>query len=210
MDWPDDADQENGQWTRDGKHFVFASGREGLGNIYELVRPPWFEFWKKPAAIRLTAGEIDVLAVTPIHDSAGLFVVGRISQGTMRVFDPAQKRFVPFLDGLAASVFVISPDKKWMVYADYPRHFLWRSKLDGSEKLQLTNSYSSFPQWSPDSKQIVFSDWNQLYLISADGGIAEELIPNPRMKWPQPGRRTGNRSRLMIIPYPGILTESEF
>ena len=77
----------------------------------------------------------------------------------MHVYDQQQKRFTPFLDGFAASVFTISPDRKWMVYADYPRHYLWRSKLDGSEKLQLTDSYAWVPQWSADSKRIVFSDW---------------------------------------------------
>jgi len=179
LDWANDADEENGQWTPDGKQFVFVSHQEGLGNIYELVRPPWLEFWKKTAAVRLTSGQLDVLAATPSHDSAGLFIVGRIAQGAMKVFDPVQKRFAPFLDDLPASVFVISPDKKWMAYADYPRHYLWRCKLDGSEKLQLTDIFSSMPQWSPDSKQVVFSDWKQLYLISVDGGTPEKLIPQP-------------------------------
>ncbi len=179
LQWPEDAGLEDGQWTPDGKRFLFLSKRDGLNNIYELFDPPWFLPWKKPTATRLTAGQIDVLAMTPSRDGAGLFVVGRISQGEMRVFDPQQRRFVPFLNGLAASSIAISPDKKWMAYADYPRHFLWRSKLDGSEKLQLTDFYATMEQWSPDSKQIVFSDWRQLYLISADGGVAEKLIPNP-------------------------------
>jgi serine/threonine protein kinase len=203
MDWPDDADQENGQWTPDGKHFIFVSQREGLGNIYELLQPPWFEFWKKPAAARLTAGQLDVLAVAPSHDSAGLFIIGRIAQGAMQALDPAQKRWAPFLDGLAASVFVISPDKKWMVYADYPRHYLWRSKLDGSEKLQLTDFYSAMPQWSPDSRQIAFSDWTQLYRISVDGGTPEKLIPQPNSEvaptwWPD-----GKSIAFNDFPFPG-------
>jgi eukaryotic-like serine/threonine-protein kinase len=203
VDWPDDADQENGQWTPDGRHFIFVSRREGLGNIYELLRPPWFEFWREPTAARLTAGQIDVLAVTPSRDSAGLFIIGRIAQGAMQVLEPAQKRWAPFLDGLAASVFVISPDKKWMVYADYPRHYLWRSKLDGSEKLQLTDFYSAMPQWSPDSKQIAFSDWKQLYLISVDGGTPEKLISQPNNEvaptwWPD-----GKSIAFNDFPFPG-------
>jgi serine/threonine protein kinase/Tol biopolymer transport system component len=206
LDWPDDADLGHGQWTPDGKVFIFLSQREGLTNVYKLIPPPWFEFWKKPSAVRLTAGELDVLAATPMRDGAGLFIAGRISRGAMRVFDPAQKKFVPFLDGLAASVFSISPDKKWMVYADYPRHFLWRSKLDGSEKLQLTDFYSSFPQWSRDGKQIVFSDWNQLYLVSADGGIAEKLIPNPRNEVAPTWSPDGKSIAFNDYPLPGKIT----
>ncbi len=63
-------------------------GGRGLNNIYETVRPPWFEFWKKPTAIRLTAGQIDVLAATPSRDSTGLFMIGRIAQGAMHVYNP--------------------------------------------------------------------------------------------------------------------------
>jgi serine/threonine-protein kinase len=185
LDWPAAADMFNGRWTPDGQHFVFESRRDGRGNIYELVRPPWFAFWRKPYAVRLTAGDFDVLAATPDHDSSGLFIVGQIAQGAMQVNDPGQNRFVPYLGGFAASSFVISPDKKWMAYVDFPLHHLWRSKLDGSEKLQLTGFYSAMPRWSPDGKMIVFSDWQQLYLISADGGAAEKLIPNPnREVWP--------------------------
>jgi eukaryotic-like serine/threonine-protein kinase len=179
LNWPEDADQEAGQWTPDGKHFIFSSSNGGLSNLYELIPAPWFEFWKKSTAVRLTAGQIDVLAATPSRDSTGLFMIGRIAQGAMQVYDPKQKRFVPLLDGLPASSFVISPDRKWMAYPDYPRHRLWRSKLDGSEKLQLTDVYAAMPQWSPDSKSIVFSDWNQLYRVSLDGGPAEKLLAAP-------------------------------
>ncbi len=185
LDWPKDADQMDGQWTPDGKHFIFLSSRDGQTNVYEVFRPPWFAFWKKPAAARLTEGQTNVLAVTPSRDSAGLFTIGETAQGAMQAWNPAQRKFIPFLGGLAASEFVISPDKKWMVYVDYPQHHLWRSRLDGSEKFELTDSYSIMPRWSPDSKKIAFSDWNEIYMISAEGGIPERLIPNPNQEvWP--------------------------
>ena len=175
MNWPDDADQLSGQWTRDGKHFIFLSDREGLSNLYETVAAPWFEFWKKPIAVRLTAGQLDVLAATPSRDSDGLFIIGRIAQGVMHVYDSKLKRFVPFLDGLPAANFTISPDRKWMVYADYPQRHLWRSRLDGSEKLELTDFYSWMPQWSPDGKAIAFSNAQEIYMVSVDGGSPEKL-----------------------------------
>jgi dipeptidyl aminopeptidase/acylaminoacyl peptidase len=86
---------------------------------------------------------------------------------------------------LAAAEFVISPDRKWMVYVDYPQHHLWRSRLDGSERLQLTDIYSVMPRWSPDSTKIAFSDWDNIYMVSADGGVPEPLIANPKQEvWP--------------------------
>jgi eukaryotic-like serine/threonine-protein kinase len=174
-DWPSGEDQRDGAWTPDGKHFVFLSSRDGLSKIYELVEPRWFEFWKKPAAVRLTSEEMDVVAMTPSRDSTALFVVGRLPQGSLQAYDAKAKRFVPYLDGLPASKLIVSPDRKWVAYNDYPRHFLWRSNPDGSEKLQLTNISASMPQWSPDSKAIVFASGGELYRVSAEGGSPEKL-----------------------------------
>jgi serine/threonine protein kinase/Tol biopolymer transport system component len=205
LEWPEDADQTHGQWTRDGKHFVFVSSREGLNNLYELSQPAWFEFWKKATAVRLTAGQIDVLAATPSRDNDGLFIIGRIAQGAMQVYDPRSKRFVPFLDGLAAADFVISPDRQWMAYRDYPQRHLWRSKLDGSEKLQLTDSLAWMPRWSPDSKWIVFSDYTEIYRVSVDGGASEKLTSEGKTEvaptwWPD-----GKLIAFNDFPQPGLL-----
>jgi Tol biopolymer transport system component len=136
----------------------------------------------------------------------------------MHVYDPIQKRFVPFLSGLAASRFVISPDKNWMVYQDYPRHYLWRSKLDGSEKLQLTDFPSVMPSWSPDSRMIAFSNVRQIYQrsagdkpeiyqVSVDGGSPERLTSEGGLElsptwWPD-----GKSIAFMDFPLPGQKTK---
>lgn len=175
-EWPTDSEQESGRWTPDGRHFIFQSDAGGANNIYELINPSWLAFWKKPTAAKLTSGDIEIVDAIPSRDSRRLFVMGRLSQGAMQVFDSQQKRLVPFLGGLAASEFVISPDKQWMAYTDFPRHFLWRSRVDGSEKLQLTSSYAAWPRWSPDGKTIAYMNWRSIYLVSSEGGIPEKLI----------------------------------
>jgi Serine/threonine protein kinase len=175
-DWQANSEQTSGQWTADGKHFIFQSDESGKNNIYELIEPGWLSFWKKPTASKLTSGEIETVDAISSRDSRELFMLGRISQGAMQVFDPQQKRFVPFLGGLSAEQFVLSPDKHWMVYTDFPRHFLWRSRPDGSERLQLTSSYAAYPHWSPDGKSIAYMDWESIYMISSEGGTPEKLL----------------------------------
>jgi serine/threonine protein kinase len=178
FDWPADVDQYAGQWTPDGRHFMFSSNREGRTNVYELVAPRWFEFWKRPAPVRITGNQIPILASTPSRDSRGLFVLSRMDEGAMRAYDPRLKKLAPILEDLSMLGFVISPDRQWMAYTEYPSKNLWKSRLDGSEKLQLTHSYAVMEQWSPDGKWLVYSDWKHLFLVSSDGGAPQKLTPD--------------------------------
>lgn len=203
IDWPPDADQRDGQWTPDGRHFVFASSRGGFSSTYELISPPWFAFWKKASAVRLTPEQMDVVAMTPTRDSSKLFVIGRVAQGSMQVYDSKGQRFIPFLGGLAASCFVISPDRQWMVYSDYPRHFLWRSRLDGSERLPLTDIPVWMPEWSPDSKWVAFSNFKEIYRVSIDGGIPEQLTSQGKVELAPTWSPDGTSIEFNDFPAPG-------
>ena len=178
LDWPIDVDEFDGQWTPDGRHFVFNSGRDGRGNVYELIKPRWFEFWKKPGAIRLTGNQLNITDAVPARDSKSLFVLGRVDSGTMQVFDPRAGKLVPFLGGLPALQFVVSPDRQWMAYTEYPSMHLWKSRLDGSDAVQLTKVPAYMEQWSPDGKWIAYSDWRKIYRVSADGGAPEKVMPD--------------------------------
>jgi serine/threonine protein kinase/Tol biopolymer transport system component len=178
FDWPENASQYDGRWTPDGRHFFFSSDREGPENVYELVAPRWFEPWKKPTAVRITSNQLSIRSFTPTRDGSGLYVLGLMDEGAMRAYDPASQKLVPFLDNLSMLQFAISPDRQWMAYSEYPSRHLWKSRLDGSERVQLTNSYALMQQWSPDGRWLVYSDWKNLYLISADGGAPEKLTPD--------------------------------
>jgi serine/threonine protein kinase len=173
--WPPDTGTYFGIWTPGGKHFIFGAYKDGSSNLYEYFEPKWYEFWRKPSAWRLTPGQTEVIAMTPSRDGNGMFVVGRLAQGSMHFYDEKEKRFLLYLGALPASQLVVSPDRKWMVYTDYPRGYLWRCKLDGSEKLQLTNSVAQMATWSPDSKWIAYSDWHELYRVSVDSSAPEKL-----------------------------------
>ena len=69
----------------------------------------------------------------------------------------------------------------------YPDGMLWRSRTDGSERLQLTFLPMSVlaPQWSPDGKQIAFAAQVpgkplHIYTVSADGGTPHEMTKGDR------------------------------
>ena len=68
-------------------------------------------------------------------------------------------------------------------YVSYPDITLWRSRVDGSDRLQLTSPpiMAGLPHWSPDGTQIAFTDIQpgrpyKTLLVSAQGGAAQEVL----------------------------------
>ena len=66
---------------------------------------------------------------------------------------------MPFFSGISAEGLDFSKDGQWVTYTSYPDGSLWCSKLDGTERLQLTfpPMRALLPRWSPDRKQIAFN-----------------------------------------------------
>jgi Tol biopolymer transport system component len=108
-------------------------------------------------------------------------------------YDAKSQHFVPYFSGISAVKLEFSKDGQWVAYVSYPDGTLWRSKVDGTERLQLTSSllFALQPQWSPDGKQIAFSGIMpgkslHVYIVSAEGGVpkqvtkgdSDELFPN--------------------------------
>jgi len=182
-DWPAEAGQCCGQWSPDGKHYVFLSNRDGKTDVFELVPPSFLNLFKSTAPVKLTQTALEISAVSPSRDSTRLFVIGSSDQGAMVAYDLKAKRFMPFLGGLPAMMMEVSPDGKWIAYKTYPQQSLWKCRVDGTDRVQLTTLpfSSSIPRWSPDGKKIVFHAWlpkgPKLFVVPAEGGNVEEVVP---------------------------------
>lgn len=115
-------------------------------------------------------------------------------------YDARSRQFAPYLGGISASQVAFSKDGAWACYSAYPEDSLWRSKADGSQKLQLTFPPMRIlmPRWSPDGQRIAFmgqtpgAPWKN-FVVPADGGTAKQLTRDARSEadpqWSLDGRK---------------------
>ena len=175
-----------GRWTSDGKYFVFQSrsqGRTDLWAIREANR--WSARSSSP--FRLTNGPLSYELPFPSPDGKHIFAIGVKPRGELVRFDSNSQQFVPYLSGISALDATVSRDGKWVTYTTYPDGNLWRSRADGSERLQLTYAPTLvvWPRISPDGTRVAYSSWDVscswcVYVLPLEGGtptkVAEDAL----------------------------------
>jgi len=183
--WHDPPDECCGKWTADGKYFIFQSNHQ----IWALRQKDGF-IQSEPKPTPLTSSPLSLSSPLPSRDGKKLFVIGQTYRGELTRYDSKSGQFAPFLGGISAEYVAFSKDGQWVAYVSYPEGTLWRNKLDGSERLQLTYPpmYPVLPRWSPDGKKIVFFEFAlsadkpaRIYEVSSESGSPRQLIPeDPR------------------------------
>jgi len=172
-----------GNWTPDGKYFVFRVTENNRNDLWAVREKG--DLWHKVshAPFRLTAGPLSLEAPQPSADGKKIFAVGSQQRSELVRYDPKSAQFIPYLGGVSAMNVNFSRDGKWISYVTWPEGELWRCRVDGSEKLQLTTSpvFVSDAQWSPDGTQIAFAagpagGTGRIFLVPANAGVAREVV----------------------------------
>jgi len=173
----------DGNWTPDGSFYFFSSWDGTKWNLWALREANAWWRGSPPAPVQVTFGPLSLRHPLLSSDGKKVFAVGIEPKGELSIYDSRSGEFVPFLSGISACHVDFSRDGQWVTYVSYPDGTLWRSRVDGSERTQLTFPPMGVlnPRWSPDGKQILFAEVAQykrskIYVVPAIGGTPILLV----------------------------------
>ncbi|HZR65325.1 MAG TPA: protein kinase [Terriglobales bacterium] len=167
-----------GIWSPDGRYYFFLNTDN---EIYAMREPRW-PFRSPSAPIALTTGPM-MFGSFCLSSNEKILADATVPRSEVVRFDSKMHEFVPFLSGISADFVDFSRDGKWVTYVSVPDYTLWRSRVDGNDRLQLTfpPAIPYLPHWSPDGTRIIYTDsqagkpWRS-FIISAEGGSPSEMF----------------------------------
>ena len=189
-----------GSWTADGRYYIFQVLTATSSDLWVIRdKKDWFR--RNPSKpTRLTTGPLSYMYPAASFDGKKIFAVGALQRGELVLYDAASRQFVNVHSGISAGEVAFSRDGQWAAWIAYPESTLWTSRIDGSEKVQLTFSpqVAFLPRWSPDGRTIAFvaaelgRPW-KIFLVPARGGTPKQLLPEIRnevdVDWSADGRQ---------------------
>jgi eukaryotic-like serine/threonine-protein kinase len=201
-----------GNWTHDGRFFLFQSTKNNRTHIFAIQEKAGLFGKVADGPIQLTAGPLNYYAPLPSADGKRVFVIGSQPRGELSRWDSKTQQFAPYLSGLSIEGLDFSRDGEWVAYVTFPEGSLWRRRVDGSEPVQLTFPPMQvfLPRWAPDGKRIAFAATTPgrpqgIYLIPAEGGQSEQVTADPYNEVDVGWSSEGNQ---LIFGMPSTASES--
>jgi WD40 repeat protein len=175
-------------WSPDGKYLIYLSKNSGTTDVWALpMREGIFHRPEEP--VRLTTGTASYLTALPGRDGKQIFAIAKKDRGELVYYDMKSHQYFPFLSGISAFHPTFSNDGKWVAYASYSDHTLWRSRTDGSERMQLTYPPMEVygPYISPDGTRVAFFSKDQIFLVDMNGGQPQRIVDGAFALWSPDG-----------------------
>ena len=204
-----DAD-DNGNWAANGKYYLFRALRGRVSSVYAMRAFRRFPraFEGPPVLIYSTPMDFSSLAPQP-GGKRVFFAAGQQRLELLR-YDARHSQFAQFLSQVQGRWVSFSKNGEWIVYVSAPDDILWRSRPDGSQRLQLTSPpmRASQPRWSPDGAHIVFSGGpagraSRVYVVASAGGAPEPLTDAAMVDGDASWSADGNSILFTRRPPPG-------
>jgi Tol biopolymer transport system component/DNA-binding winged helix-turn-helix (wHTH) protein len=185
-DWNKPSAECCGSWTADGKYFVFQSSRDGESNLWQLDEGSGLFGRSTPRQI--TNGPLSYQAPITARSGDGIFFVGLNTRSELLSYDLGLHAFVPYAGKLSNARRVeFSRDGQWVAWIKQDDNSLWRSRVDGTERVQLTARPMQvfMMHWSADDRHITLMGMEpgmtwKIYTIDADGGQLKMLFSEDR------------------------------
>jgi Tol biopolymer transport system component len=164
-------------WSWDGNYLLHSVKTGSRWDIWALpVHAGLFRTSTK--SIRLTTGPLSFSGgAIPTRDGKQIFAVASKQHGELLHYDSRLHQFLPLLSGISATDATFSDDGRWVSYLSYPDHSVWRSRSDGTERMQLTFPpvEAQTPFISPDGASVAYTTDSGTFLIDTSGGPARKI-----------------------------------
>ncbi len=184
--WSQPASECCGNWTPDGQHFVFESSHSGRSEIWVRRERPWYLADSEPRPITNDPLAYETPSTSP--DGDRVYFIGANLQWELLRALPRSTMFTVLAQNLStAALAEYSQDGKWVAWLNVSDFSLWRSRIEGTERIELTTPPLRIfnMKWSPDNRRLALmakepgKPW-KIYLIDSEGGKLTPLLDEDR------------------------------